>query len=899
MKRLSEAWRRLRGWWQGAAIDRRLSEEIAFHVDRQTEKNLQAGLTPAESRRQAWVMFGPLEDTKERARDEARPARTEATLRDLRYAVRTWRRTPGFTLIAVLTIGLGIGAATAVFTVVNGVLLQPLPYRDADRLVDLQHLAPGLDIPGGSVAVAATQLFSYQEHGRTFAAMGLWNEGAATVTGDGDPEQVPILLVTHGTLEALAVQPARGRAFSPEDDAPGSPETVLLAHGYWQRRFGADPGVVGRAITVDGRPREIVGVMASDFAFLDRDADLILPFRLNRARLTLGGFNNRGLARLEPGETIADANADASRIIPLWLQAWPAPAGLDRAIFESARFTPAFRPLKEAVVGDTAELLWVLMASVVIVLLVASANVANLLLVRAEGRQPEMAMRSALGAGRGQLVRGLVVETLVLGTLGGAVGLGLAIGGVRLLVAQMGDTLPRAADIGVDPVVLVFVIAISVGAGLVFGLMTAMRHASPDLSRELRDGGRTATGGRERRRAQSALVVAQVALAALLLVASGLMLRSFVALTRVDSGIARADHLQQLRVTIPQALVPDGAEVFAMQMEIRARLAGLPGVEAAAFSSAGPLQPAGFGDPVQLEHVTYAANQIPPVRSFKFISAGYFAATGTPLVAGRDLTWDDIHSRRPVVVISEGLAREAWGSAAAAIGGRLTEYPGSPWREIVGVVRDVRDGGLHVPAPATVYWPALVADFQGQPTRVSRLVAFVLRTDRAGTESLLAEIRQAVRGVNGSLPVANALVVSDVYDRALAATSVTLAMLAIAATMALLLSLVGIYGVLSYTVTRRAREIGIRTALGAGRGSLRARFVRDGVRLGGFGVVVGLGAALLVTQMMESLLVGVSALDPATYLATAVVLVAAAAAASYVPAHRATSVSPVEVLRSP
>jgi predicted permease len=899
MRRVLEGWRRLRGWWHGAALDRRLSEEVAFHVDRQTEKNRQAGLTPAESRRLARVMFGHLEHTKERAREESRPARAEATLRDLRYAVRTWRRTPGFTSIAVLTIALGIGAATAVFTVLNGVLLQPLPYRDADRLVDLQHLAPGLDIPGGTVPLAATQLFSYLEHSRVFETIGLWTQGTATVTSDGDPEQVPILLVTHGTLESLAEQPARGRAFSPADDAPGSPETVLLAHGFWQRRFGADPAVVGRTLTVDGRPRQIVGVMSSGFAFLDRDADLILPFRFDRARLMLGGFNNRGVARLTPGVTIADANADAARIIPLWLQAWPSPAGLDRAIFESARFTPAFRPLKDFVVGETGELLWVLMGSVVIVLLVAAANVANLLLVRAEGRQSEMAMRSALGAGRGQLVRGLLLETLVLSGLGGAVGLGLAIIGVRLLVAEMADTLPRAAEISADPLVLVFVIAVSASVGLVFGLVTALRHASPDLSRELRDGGRAATGGRERRRAQSALVVTQVALAALLLVASGLMLRSFVELTHVDPGIARADHLQQVRITIPQAVVSDAAQVFAMQRDIRARLADLPGVEATAFSSAGPLQPAGAGDPVQLEHVTYAANQIPPIRAFKFISPGYFAAAGTSLVAGRDLSWDDIHSRRPVVVISEALAREGWGSAAAAIGGRVTEYPGSPWREVVGVARDVRDGGLHEPAPATVYWPALVAAFQGQPVRVSRSVAFVLRTDRAGTESLLAEIRQAVRAVNGSLPVAAPRTVRDVYDRALAATSVTLAMLGIAATMALLLSLVGIYGVLSYAVARRAREIGIRTALGAGRGSLRAGFVLDGLRLGGLGIVVGLAGALLAMQMMESLLVGVSALDPATYAAAAVVLVAAAAAASYVPAHRATSISPVEVLRAP
>ena len=899
MRRVMEGWRRLRGWWHGAAIDRRLTEEIAFHVDRQTEKNRRAGMTPGESHRQALVMFGDLEGTKERARDEARPARAEATVRDLRYALRAWRRTPGFTLIAVLTIGLGIGAATSVFTVVNGVLLKPLPYPDADRLVDLKHLAPGLDIPAGMLSTSATQLFSYQEHNQVFETLGLWTQGAATVTTDREPEQVPILLVTDGTLQALAVPPARGRSFSPADVAPGSPETVILAHGYWQRRFGGDPDVMGRSLIVDARARQIIGVMPPDFVFLDRDADIILPFRFDRARLTLGGFSNRGLARLKPGVTLAEANADVARIIPLWLHAWPAPAGLDRAIFESARFTPAFQPLKDFVVGDTGELLGVLMGAVAIVLLVASANVANLLLVRAAGRQPEMAMRSALGAGRGQLVRALLLENLVLSAAGGAVGLGLAIVGVRLLVAEMADTLPRAADITVDPAVLAFVIATSVGVGLLFGLVTALRHARPDLSRGLRDGGRAASSGRERRRAQSALVVAQVALATLLLVASGLMVRSFVALTRVDPGITRADRLQQVRVTIPQALVSDAAQVFAIQTDIRARLAALPGVESVSFASAGPLQPANSGDPVQPEHVKYATNQIPPIRAFKFVSPGSFETAGTPVVAGRDITWDDIHSQRPVAVISEGFAREVWGSAAAAVGGRIIEYPGSPWREVVGVAGNVRDGGLHVPAPATVYWPAWMSNFSGVPMRVSRSMAFVLRTDRAGTESLLAEIRQAVRGVNGSLPVADPRTVREFYDESLAATSVTLAMIGIAAAMALLLSLVGIYGVLSYAVTSRAREIGIRTALGAGRGSLCATFVGDGLRLTATGIVIGLAGALLVTQMMESLLVGVSALDPTTYVATAIVLTTAAAAASYVPAHRATTISPVEVLRAP
>ncbi len=899
MRRFAETWRRLRAWWQGAALDRRLAEEIAFHVDRQAEKNRQTGMTAAESRRRALLMFGDLEGTKERARDEARPARAEATLRDLRYAIRAWRRTPGFTLIALLTMALGIGATTAVFTIVNGVLLTPLPYPAADRLVDLRHAAPGLDLPAGTLSTSATQLFSYQEHTRVFETIGLWTQGAATIAGQGDLEQVPMLLVTDGTLAAIAVLPAHGRTFSPADVTPDSPETVILTHGYWQRRFGGDAAAIGRTLTVDGRPRQIIGVMPRDFVFLDRDADIILPFRFDRTRLTLGGFNNRGLARLKPGVTLADANADVARIIPLWLQAWPPPPGIDRRVFESARFTPDFQPLRDFVVGDVASLLWVLMGAVALVLLIASATVANLLLVRAEGRQPEIAMRAALGAGRGRLVRGVLLENLVLGILGGALGLGLSAAGVRVLVAGMADTLPRARDITTDPIVLTFVTVISVGVSLAFGLVTALRHTSPDLGRALRDSGRGASGGRDRRRALNTLVVAQVALATILLVGSGLMLRSFVALTEVQPGITQPERIQQVRITIPQSLVSDGAQVFAMQMDIQARLGALPGVAAVAFASAGPLQPANAGDPLQLQHVTYAADQVPAIRPFKFVSPGYFATVGTPLVAGRDLSWDDLHAQRPVAVISERLAREGWGSPAAALGGRMVEYPGSPWREVIGVVGDVRDGGLHQPAPATVYWPALMTNFSRAPVRVARSMAFVLRTDRAGTESLLAEIRQAVRAVNGGVPVADARRLSDIYAEGLEATSITLSLLGLAAVMALLLSLVGIYGVLSYAVARRTREIGIRSALGAGPAALRAGFVGDGLRLTAIGLACGLAAALVLTRSMDSLLVGVSALDPMTYLATALVLIAAAAAASYLPAHRATAVSPVGVLRAP
>ncbi len=900
MRRIRDEWRRLRGIGRRADVDARFDEEVRFHVDQQTEKNERAGMPPAEARREALAMFGGVAGAKDQARAEARPAWIDGTLRDLRHGIRGLRRTPVFTMLAVLTIAVGIGATTAVFTVLNAVLLRPLPYRDADRLVEVTHRAPGLDLPGGVVNLATTQLVSYREHNTTFEAIGLWTRFNVTVTGDGPPEQIRCLQVTHDTLQALDVVPASGRPFTPADEAPGSPDTILLAHGFSQRRFGGDPSIVGRTILIDSRPRQVVGVMPQDFRFLADEVDVLLPLQVDRSQLRLGGFNLRGVARLKPGVTIAAANADVARMIPGWLQAWPAPAGVSHAVFESARFTPDLRPLKEALVGDIGDVLWVVMGAVAVVLLIGCANVANLLLVRGEGRQQELAIRSALGAARGRLARALVIESLVLSLAGGLCGLLLAAAGVRGLVAYAADLLPRAHDIAIDPVALIFTLAVSVGSGLLFGLMSVVRRGRPDIVRDLAGaGGRTASQGRDRRRARHTLVVVQVSLATVLLVASGLMTRTFVALSHVDPGFTSPETLQLVRVTIPGAQVAEPERVLQMQRDIQARMAAVPGVASVAFASSGPLQRAGSGDPVEFEHRTYGEGQVPPIRLFKFIAPGYFQTIGARVIAGRDIDWSDLQADRPVAVVVESLAREAWGSPAAALGGRLREYPSSPWREVVGVVADIRDQGLHVPAPSTVYFPVLARNFGGSPVRIARSVAFVLRTERAGTETLLADLREVLGAINGNVPLAEPRTVAELHDGYLAQTSVTLMLLGVAGGMALLLSLIGIYGVLSHAAALRTREIGIRAALGARRASLRVMFVRDGPRLSLAGVIAGLAIALVLTRYMTALLFGVGAVDPMTYVVVAVVLTAAAALASYVPAHRATSVNPVEVLRAP
>jgi len=811
--------------------------------------------------------------------------------------LRRFTRAPMFTGIALITLAIGIGANTAVFSVVNGVLIKPLPYPHADDLVSIRHSAPGAGFRDGTLEVAPAMYFTYREEGRAFQELGLWSSGGATVTGLSEPEQVRTVFLTYGTLQALGVQPSLGRTFSRDDDTPGTPDTVMLMHGYWQRRFAGDPGVIGRSVTIDARPRTVIGVMPADFTFLETKADLLLPQRFDRGRTFLGNFSYRGVARLKPGMSLQQASADVERMLPIWLKAWPTPFGLDKQLFENAKLAPALRPLKQDIVGNITDVLWVLMGTIGVVLLIACANVANLLLVRVEGRQQELATRAALGAGWWRIARELLHESLLLGVAGGVAGLGVAFGALRLIRALSPDTLPRLDEIAIDPSVLIFTVTASLLSGLLFGAIPVLKYSGPRIATALR-GTRTSSDSRERHRARSLLVVVQVALALVLLVASGLMIRTFQTLRHVQPGFTSPEDVQMLRVSIPPTMVEDPERVARMHSDILMALAAVPGVKAAAFASSMPLEGINSSDPVVAEDKVYASGQVPPVRRFKFISPGYFRTLGTPLVAGRDFEWTDVFSDRSVAVISENMAREMWGTPSAALGKRIRVASIDAWREVVGVVGDVYDNGVHVPAPALVYWPTRMAKFWGNERFVSRALTFALRSDRRDTEAYLAQVRQAVWSVNGDLPLALVRTLRDVYDRSLARTTFALVMLGIAGAMALLLGIIGIYGVISYSVSQRTREIGIRMALGVEQGSLRRMFVGHAFVLSGIGVIVGVGVAATLTRLMASMLFRVSPLDALTYVAMSLVLMTAALVASYVPARRAASLNPVEALRA-
>jgi putative ABC transport system permease protein len=805
-------------------------------------------------------------------------------------------RSPIFTAVTLATVAIGIGANSAIFSVVNGVLLKPLPYADEERLVGVWQSAPGIGI--NKLQLSFSDYFTFLDENRSFQELGLWNGNSVSITGLGAPEQIWSLDVTSGILPALGVQPAIGRWFSAKDDSPGSPATAILTYGYWTRKFGGDASAIGRRIVVDGEAKEIIGVMPQNFRFLDENPDLIVPFQSDRSKATLGNFSFQGIARLKPGVSLAQANLDLARMIPIVSTKFPPPPGFSVKLFEDVKVLPDVHPLKQDVIGDLGRVLWVLMGSIGVVLLIACANVANLLLVRAEGRQQELAIRSSLGANWTEIARELLMESVFLGVAGGILGLGLAYAGLKVLVSIAPASLPRLQDISIDPRVLLFTLTISLVAGLLFGLIPVLKYGAPSMASVLRAGGRTLSQSKERHRVRNTLVVLQVALALILLISSGLMIRTFQALQRVQPGFTNAGQLQTIRLFIPEAQVKEPERVARMLQEMQQKISEIPGVSSASFANWVPTDGNNSNDLLYAEDRTYREGELPPIRRFHFVAPGFFHTIGTRLIAGRDYTWTDIQDKRNVVLISENLARELWRDPSAALGKRIREGMKDDWREIIGVVQNIHDDGADQKPPASVFWPVMLKNIYDQPTVVQRRAVFAIRSTRAGSESFIKEIRQAIWSVNANLPLTGIRTMEEVYRGSMARSSFTLVMLAIAGSMALLLGVVGIYGVISYSVSQRTREIGIRIALGAQPLTLRTMVVRHGVLLASIGVAFGLAGAAALTRLMSTFLFDISAVDPITYGAVSVGLLVAAAAASYIPAHKASSLNPVEALRA-
>jgi predicted permease len=878
-----------------------LAEEMRLHLEERTEQLMSEGLSRKEAEQAARRAFGNSTLLEERSREVWRIPVVESLGSDLKLVFRRLRKSPGFAATVILTLAIGIGANTAVFSVLNTVLFKPLPYPDAEQLVALHLIAPGAaglaDFSNG-LRLSPSMYFTFAEQNRMFQSLGVWSSGTANVTGLAQPHEVHTVWITDGVLQTLSVPPLLGRWLLPAEQNPHGEKAVMLSYGYWQRRFGGDRSVIGRSIEVDSQPRQIVGVMPQGFRLVNADFDLIAPLAFDRNKQILAGFGFQGIARLKPGIPITQADADVTRMLPIWMDSWSNGPGIDSHFFEKWKITPDLRPLKEEVIGSIGNVLWLVMGTIGAVLLIACTNVANLLLVRADARQQELAVRAALGAGRARITWELLLESLCLGWLGGVLGVGIAYEGLRLLTAIGPTNLPRLGEISLDVRSLGFTLVVSVLSGLLFGSIPALRYARARTSSTLRGTGRTASLSRERQHSRDVLVVAQVAMALVLLVSAVLMVRTFQAMRHVEPGFSHPEHVQTMRISIPDTLVNEPQQVIRIQNSIAERLAAIPGVASVGFASSAPME----GIQTNWSEIFIEGQnmgELAPLRLFKYVSPDYFRTTGTRLIAGRELTWTEVYGQRPVGIVSESLARESWGTPSAAVGKRFREYDDMPWHQVVGVVEDVRENGVQDKAPVIVYWPSMMAGIYGPRSfDAVRTVTFVLRSDRAGTEGLLSEMQQAVWSVNASLPLASVRTMQEIYSQSLARTSFTLVMLGIAGAMAFVLGIIGIYGVISYAVLQRTREIGIRLALGQQIGRLRWMFIRSALALTGIGMAIGLVAAAGLTRLMKSLLFGVSPLDPFTYVSVLIVLTASAVLASFLPARRAAAVNPVEALRA-
>ena len=891
--------RRLINTFRRTRVDRDLRRELDFHIAERIDQLRDEGMSLDDARFAAQRQFGNALRIREETHETNNIGWVERLTHDLRVTLRMIRKSPGFALAAILTLALGIGATTAVFTVVNAVLIRPLPYPEPDRLVGVWHSAQFQGITSNNVRLSSTMYLTYREHAETFENFGLWRSTRASVTGLGEPEQVPALAVTYGTLPAIGVPPAIGRWFSAADDGAGRPETVLLSYGYWQRRFAGSASVIGTRVTIDSKPREVIGVMPQSFRFLNAEAAVILPQRFQGAELLPNDVHAFvGIARLKPGVTLAQANADVGRMLPIWIRE----RGTNTNTLTAARFGPALRPVKADVIGDVGSVLWLLMGTIGVVLVIACANVANLLLVRAEGRRQEFTLRAALGAGWSHIARHLLVESLALALLGGALGIGLAYTGLRFLIAVGPATLPRLAEISIDPVVLTFALSASLLSALLFGLMPIVKHAGPKGAQALhgaaRGDGRTSSQGRGRHRSQNTLVFVQVALAVVLLVAAGLMIRSFLALRSVEPGFVAPDRIQTLRISIPEGHVAESERVSRMQQDILTEIGKISGVTSAAFATALPMEMDYENNMVVTAADKTYAEGIPPLRRSKFVAPGFFRTMGIPLVAGRDFTWTDVDARRRVAIVSNNLARELWGQPPAALGKQIRIGRVGALTEIIGVASDIYDSGVDQPPPAIVYWRAGVQDAFGPvPELVLRDLSFAIRSDQAGTEDLIRQVGRAVWAIDSSLPLARVQTLGETYTQSMSRTSFTLVMLAIAGIMALALGLVGIYGVISYAVTEQRRAIGIRLALGAARGSILGRFLAQGLRVTAIACATGIVLSIAARGALSRLLFGVSPFDLVTLISVAVIVLLVATLAALIPAARAAFMQPMRTLR--
>jgi len=823
----------------------------------------------------------------DRAEDESRGETIMEDLgQDLKYTLRQLARKPGFAVVLVLTLALGIGANTAVFSVVDGVLLRPLPYPDPDRLAVVWTQFPTMDLM--EFPASWPEYEDYRDQSRSWKELGVWGRTQRTITGGDDPERLDVAYFSWQVFPVLGIEPALGRVFGADEDVDGSDDVVVLSHGLWERRFGSDRSIVGGTVELDGRPIRVLGVMPAGFAFPDRDIQAWIPAGIDPAnppgRASHFAFI---VGRMRPGVTLAQATDELSALEDRW--------EADEALGHnwSRDGHPAFiRPLHEQLVGDVRRSLVVMLGAVGIVLLIACANVANLLLVRGEGRLREVSIRAAMGAGRGRIVRQLLTESVIVAALGGLAGLSLARLGLGALLALAPADLPRTDAIGLNGTVLGFSAGVALLSGLLFGLAPALQTLRLDVQGRLREEGRGGTVGRGRFRHRQLLVVSQTALAVVLLIGAGLLVQSFWRLRNVDPGF-RADHVLALSVSLPTANYPEGADVTGFYRDLAPRLAALPGVTGFGMVRTAPLQGSLPPNDIEFENRPRSEDDPPLNADIQVVSAGYFDAMGIPLLEGRTFDGTDDARSEAVAVVDEELARRFFAEPSAAIGERVRQPGDREFARIVGIVGAVRQLGLDEEPRAQLYLLHAQSPRTWSPIRAMTLL---LRTgvDPLG---LVGAVRAEVRALDPNLPVYRVTTMERTLDESTASQRFTMFLQLVFAGVALLLAAVGIYGVLAYSVAQRTREIGIRMALGAERGSILKLVVRQGMVLVVGALLLGVVTALATGQVLASLLFGVSPRDPLTYGAVSGALLLVAFAACWIPARRASAVSPQEALR--
>jgi predicted permease len=819
-------------------------------------------------------------------------------LDSLRSTARGFRKAPGFFAVTIFTLGVGIGATAALFTVVNAVLIRPLPYPEAERVMSVTHTAPGMGMEDAQLSDATYLL--YRKENKVLEDLGLYWDGAATLTGGQEPERVGSATVTPSVFGILRVPPVLGRAFGEDEGRPGSEPAAILSHGLWQRRFGGDPNVLGSTIQVDGVSRHVVGVMPPGFRFPSSDIQLWIPMVIDPANLFEGNFNYGGVGRLRPGISPERATKELSSLVWRIPEAF-GPDSISRAHIEQSKLAVIAKPLRDQVVGEIERTLWLLLGSVGLILLIACANVANLFLVRAEGRQREVAVRTAIGASRWEIARVFLGESVVLSLLGGALGMALAAAGVKLLLKLQPQGIPRLEEIGVDGAVVAFTVLLSLLAGLFIGGFAALRYGSPDLVPALKEGGRGGTVGRARHLARQALVVVQVALALVLLVGAGLLVRSFSRLVSVNPGIDPRGVLT-VRLSLPEAEYASAPRTALFYAQLLERVRAVPGVAQAGTITLLPLSNSNSMSSHVIEDHPLPPDALPPMLGTRFASPGYFEALGIPLLEGRSFERIDPEQPGSEVLVSRSVAEHFW-PGGSALGKRLVSGgPGdtpTQWFTIIGVVGDVREQGLHQKPVEAVYYPVLRVNPDDDGGEwVPRDFALVVKA-KAGVDplGLVKPLRSAVWSLDPKLPLSGVRTMERIVERSMARTSFTMLLLAIGAAVALLLGAVGIYGVISYIVSQRTQEIGVRMALGARPGDVSGMVLKEGLALALLGIVLGLGGAFAVTRAMRALLYEVSPTDPATFAAVPVLLAAVALLASYLPARRAAGVEPLEAIR--